>query len=97
MRTTISVLNKNTGRPISGYAVAIFAWSSGTSGYSGTALYTLTDNGDGTYYIDISTTIKGTVVITTPSSTSVIVPTNWIGAIFQGDNQPTIMPTGSTP
>ena len=96
MRHTITIFGKNDGRPKTGYTVEMFAYSTGTSGYSGSALYTYTDNSDGTYYADISTTIKGTIVIETPSNGSVLVPTNYIGVIFQGDNQPTIAPGGTT-
>jgi len=96
MRHTITILGKTDGNPKSGYTVKMFAHSTGTSGYSGSALYTYTDNSDGTYYADISTTIKGTIVINTPSNASVLVPSNYIGFLFEGDNQPTIAPTTST-
>lgn len=84
------------GRTKSGYTIKLYAWSSGTSGYSGSALYTYTDNGDGTYYANITTTIRGTIVVTITGSTTVTVPSNLIGTIFQGDNQPTIEPGGSS-
>lgn len=96
MRHSITILDKS-GVPKTGYTIKIYAHSTGTSGYSGSALYTYTDNEDGTYYVDISTTIKGTIVITTPSTTAIVVPDNYIGMLFEGDNQPTIMPGGSTP
>jgi hypothetical protein len=97
MRTTISIFGKNSGLPKTGYTLQMFAYSTGTSGYTGSALYSFTDNSDGTYYADISTTIKGTVVITTPAaSTVLIIPDNYIGRVFWGDNIPTIEPGGTT-
>jgi len=97
MKHTLTILGKNDGRPKSGYTVKMHAYSTGSSGYSGSALYSYTDNSDGTYYADITTAVKGTIVITTPSSSSVLVPSNWIGTFFPGDNQPNIAPGGSTP
>ena len=91
MRYARTLLDKNTGEAKSGYTMAIYAYSSVSPYYTGSALYTMTDNSDGTYYADITTTIKGTIVITTPSSTT-IVPSNFIGALIEGDNQPTIEP-----
>jgi hypothetical protein len=70
----------------------LYAYSAVSPYYTGTALYTYTDNGDGTYHADITTTIKGTIVVTTAAGTT-LVPTNWVGALFEGDNQPTIQPT----
>jgi len=96
MYNRIEVKNSATGRGVSGYTVKIYAWSSGTSGYSGAALYTLTDNGDGVYYADVTTTIKGTVVITSSGSTTITVPTYLIGALFWGDNIVTLEPGGTT-
>lgn len=92
MRKSITILGKNSGLPLTGYTVCLYAWSSGSSGYTGTALYTFTDNSDGTYHADITTTIKATVVVTASGSTSVIVPDNYIGALFEGNNQPTLTP-----
>ena len=92
MRDTKTILNKNTGEGQSGYTMKLYAYSGTTPYYTGSALYTYTDSSDGTYYADITTTIKGTIVITS-SSTVVTVPSNWIGAKFEGDNQPTIQPT----
>ncbi len=70
----------------------IYAYSAADPYYTGSPLYTMTDGGNGTYYADITTTIKGTIVITTPASDT-IVPSNFIGTLIEGDNQPTIMPT----
>ena len=92
MRDTKTILNTNTGEGQSGYTMKLYAYSSVSPYYTGSALYTYTDNADGTYHADITTTIKGTIVITTPNATT-LVPTNWIGAKFEGDNQPTIMPS----
>ena len=91
MRNTKTILNTNTGEGQSGYTMKLHAYSSVSPYYTGAALYTYTDNSDGTYYVDVTTTIKGTIVITTPAATT-IVPANWIGSLFQGDNQPTIQP-----
>ena len=92
MRYQRTLLDKNTGEAKSGYTMAIYQYSAVTPYYTGSALYTMTDGADGTYYADITTTIKGTIVITTPSSTT-IVPSNFIGTLIEGDNQPTISPS----
>ena len=97
MRHTITILGKTDGRPKTGYTVEMFAYSTGSSGYSGSALYTYTDNADVTYYADITIAVKGTIVVQTPASGSVLVPDNWLGVFFPGDNQPNIAPGGSTP
>jgi hypothetical protein len=80
------VKNANTGRGVSGYTVAVYNWSSGSSGYSGAAVYTMTDNGDGVYYFNCTLTFKGTIVVTSPGSTVVTVPTYLIGVLLHGDN-----------
>jgi len=95
VRHTLTVINKTTGAPQNGYTVSLYAYSTGSSGYSGSALYTYTDGQNGTYYADVTTTIKGTVVVVT-SGGSTVVPPNKIGIIVQGDNQPTIQPGGTT-
>ena len=95
MRDTRTIISTTTGNPVSGYTVKLYAYSTGSSGYSGSALYTYTDATDGTYYADITITIKGTIVVTTVAG-NVLVPTNHIGRIFQGDNQPSIEPGGTT-
>ena len=92
MRDTRSILNTNTGEGQNGYTMKLYAYSATTPYYTGSALYTYTDAGDGTYYADITTTIKGTLVLTTPASTT-IVPSNFIGRVFWGDNIPTISPS----
>jgi len=96
MRHTISILKASNGSPQSGHTVKLYAWSSGSSGYTGSALYTYTDNSDGTYYVDITTAIKGTVVITLSGASTPTIPTNYIGVFFPGDNQPNIAPLGTT-
>lgn len=95
MRDSRAIYKKLTGAPASGYTLKAYAYSTGSSGYSGSALYTYTDNSDGTYYADITTTIIGTIVITTPSG-STIVPSNLIGIKLEGDNQSDIAPPGTT-
>jgi hypothetical protein len=96
MYFSLKLENKNTGRGITGYTVKIYSWSSSTAGYTGTALYTLTDNSDGIYYTDITTTIKGTVVINASGSTSLTIPTHYKGYVFWGDNILTLTPGGSS-
>ena len=95
MRDSRYIFGKNDGKPKAGYTLKLYAFSTGSSGYTGSALYTYTDNSDGTYYADITTTIKGTFVTTTPTGVTVV-PDNLIGVIVQGDNQPTIQPGGTT-
>ena len=92
MRDTRSILNKNNGEGQSGYTMKIHSYSGISPYYTGAALYTYTDNGDGTYHVDVTATIKGTIVITTAAGTT-IVPSNFIGRVFWGDNIPTIPPT----
>ncbi len=91
MRDTKTILNGNTGEGQNGHTMKLYAYSSVSPYYTGSALYTYTDGADGTYYTDITTTVKGTIVITTAAGTT-LVPSNWIGAKFEGDNQPTIEP-----
>ena len=84
---------KNSGVGLSGYTVAAYAYSSGsTSGYTGVALYTFTDNGDGNYYADVSESVKVTIVVTSPTS-EVVVPTHLIGIKLIGDNELNIGPS----
>ena len=92
MRDTKTILNSNNGEGQNGYTMKLYAYSAVSPYFTGAALYTYTDNGDGTYYADITTTVKGTIVVTTAASTT-LVPSNWIGAKFEGDNQASIQPT----
>src|SRR3990172_11380013 len=97
MRNFITILDKNTGKPKTGYTVKLYKYSSdhSTSNFyssSSGLLGTLTDQGDGNYYIDLSTDVRGVLVITTPSTTAVIIPNNYVGRIFDGENKLTIPP-----
>lgn len=96
MRNGIVIISPQTGRPVSGYIPKLYAYSTGSPYYTGSALYTYTDNGDGTYHADITTTVKGTIVVTSSGSTVITVPTSYIGRIFEGDNQLTLEPGGTT-
>jgi hypothetical protein len=90
MRHAVVILDKMTGAPRTGYTVRLYAYSSGVAaGYSTPLYYTYTDNLDGSYYTDITTSIKGTVVITLTGSTFVMVPVTYKGRWFEGENQPT--------
>ena len=87
MRDSRIIIDKNIGTPKDGYTLKIYAYSTGnTSGYSGSALYTYTDHGDGSYSVDVTTSVVGTVVITTPNGT-VLVPANLKGKLFVGDTE----------
>ena len=90
MRNQRTILN-DVGAPQTGYTMKIYTYSAASPYYTSPILYTYTDAGDGTYYVDITNTIKGTIVITTPSGTTKV-PANFIGALFQGDNQLTLEP-----
>ena len=90
MRYKRSILNKNSGAGLSGYTVQLFAYSADSPYYTGDALYTLTDNGDGGYYAEVTTTFKATLVITTPDGLTTVVPSGFIGHKVEGDNQPTL-------
>lgn len=98
---SITILGKLDGRPKSGYTVKLYKYSTAHSTnnfYSNSTglLGAFIDNSDGTYYITLDTDTFGVVVITTPSTTSVIVPTNYIGKFFDGKNKLTIPPASST-
>jgi hypothetical protein len=95
MRHPITLINKVTGKPSTGYSIYVHAYSTNATGYTGAAVHTYTETSNAMYYANITTTMKGTIRIVTPSG-STIVPTAWIGKIFQGDNQPTIAPGGSS-
>jgi hypothetical protein len=89
MRYSRAILDKNTGVGLSGYTMSIYTYSAVSPYYTTPKLYDMTDNGDGAYYAEITETIKGTIVVTTPSST-LVVPPNFIGCLIEGDNQPTL-------
>lgn len=93
MRNQITLFDIVTQGGVSGYTVRIYAYDdSDPNKYSGSILYTMTDNGDGTYHADITTTIKATITVESPSGT-ITVPEQFKGYLFQGDNQLTIDPT----
>lgn len=96
MYQTVEVKSKSTGRGLTGYTVKVYAWSSGTSGYSGSAIYEFTDNGDGVYYFNCTYTFKGTVVVTHPDTTVVTVPTHITGALWHGENVAELPPPVSS-
>jgi len=91
MRNSRTIIDKK-GDPVAGYTMKIHTYSSASPYYTAVVLYTYTDQGDGTYYVDITNTVRGTIVITTPSGTSKV-PIQFRGALFQGDNQLTLEPT----
>ena len=94
MRYTVTVLDKNNGNPKSGYTLRLYVYSTGTSGYSGSALYTLTDAGNGQYYADVTNTGRYTLVVTV--STGVHVPSTHKGFLIDGDDHLLIPPGGSS-
>lgn len=107
MINDISIFGKTDGKLKSGYTVKLYKYSSAhsTAAVGSTGVYysastgligTFTDNSDGTYYLDLTTGIKGVVVITTPSTTDVVIPLTHRGKMFQGDNQLTFPPPTST-
>jgi hypothetical protein len=96
MKNRIEVKNANTGLGASGYTVRAYAWSSGSSGYSGAAVYTFSDNGDGIYYAEVSQTFKATIVITNANTTVITVPSQTVGSILWGDNILTLTPGGAS-
>lgn len=108
MVNEITILGKLDGKPKSGYTVKLYKYSSAhapeITGSTASPYYspstgligTFTDGSDGTYYIDISTDVKGVVVITTPSTTNTVTPKTHRGRIFHGDNKLTIPPASST-
>ena len=91
------IFDRRTGAPRSGYTIEVYAYSTGTSGTSGIALYTYTDHGNGEYSVNVTTSIRATLVITTPLGHVLATSdTNTRHIWLEGDNQVTD-PPGSTP
>lgn len=89
-------LENDRGVAVDGYTVKWYAFSTGSSGYTGSALYTMTNTTGGIYYANVTTTFKGTLVITASGSTAVVVPAYYKGYLLQGENQLTLKPGGTT-
>lgn len=91
MRDTRYILDPN-GKPKANYTVKAYEYQSTSPYYDASSLIgTYEDNSDGTYYLDVATTIKATIVITTPKGVT-RVPTNLIGIVLEGDNRPDLEP-----
>lgn len=84
MRDFVAIQNVDRS-PLIGATVKLYAYSSVSPYYTGAALYTLSEAGNGVYYADITSTLKGTIVVTTATGTT-YVPTNFIGYLFKGDD-----------
>jgi len=97
MINRIEVKNAANGIGLTGYTVRAYNHSTGTSGYSGSVVYTLTDGDNGVYYANVTETFKATIVVTNSGSTIVTVPTHLVGIVLWGDNILTITPGGTTP
>ena len=92
MNNSITLLNKSTGRTVTGYTCAIYTYLNESPYYQNPKLYDFTDNGDGTYTANVTESIRGTVLITSPSAETKV-PANYINHWFEGDNQLTEEPT----
>ncbi len=97
MRHEITILTGSARKPTAGYTPRIYAYSTGSPFYTGSALYTFTDHEDGTYSVDVTSTLKATIVITAANSTAIVVPANKIGILIIGDDYAGLAPGGSTP
>lgn len=97
MVQSVKIESTINGIGLPGYTVKLYNWSSGTSGYTGSALYTFTDGSNGMYYVDCSETFKGTVVITHSSySTFISVPEYLKGTQWHGNNMAELAPPVSS-
>lgn len=91
MRSKITIRDSASLKPLSGYTVRLYRYKDTSPYYDSNKLIgTFTDEGNGTYHIDLEESVKGTVVITTPTSGETIVPQNYIGYYFPGDNVPEV-------
>lgn len=97
MKYSRAIVDKASSKLQSGYTLLAYAYTTSSPYYdtSTTAVYTFTGDGNGLYYIECSETFKATLVVQTPNG-STLTFTAWTGIIIEGDNQPTIMPEGST-
>jgi hypothetical protein len=93
MRHSLTITDPATRLPKAGYTVKVYNYTSTPPYYTGTAVYTMTDAGNGIYYMDSTRSFVGTVVVTAPGSTSVFVPESGIKRLFIGDDYPMIQPT----
>lgn len=90
MKDVRYIFNSN-GQPQSGYTIKLYIYYNVSPYYQGDPIVTYTDNGDGSYYADIDSTVKGTLVVTDPSG-NVTIPTSFIGYLFWGDDAVNISP-----
>lgn len=74
VRDSRLIMNKKTGRGLTGYTLKAMvpAGSSSTALHSGTLIGTYTDSGDGTYYLDVTSTVSATLAIVTPNGTTIV-------------------------
>lgn len=92
----VKITNQRTGLGVSGYTVRAFNYSTNAAGYTGAAVVTYTDNGDGVYYGNCTKTFKATIVVSAAGSTAISIPPQKKGIILWGDNIVTITPGGVT-
>ena len=82
------IIRNSSGEPQPGLAVELYNWQAGSPYYS-TKVGDFTDNGDGSYHIDLSDSVKGTLLIDS------VVNTATIGRLFNGELGATSIPDGS--
>jgi len=92
-----TILKQSTGGGVTGYTLEAHTWTDGNAmaDYdAGTLLGTYTDNGDGTYYYDVSITVKGVIILKNSSGTQLQkIPTGTNKyMVLEGDNRPDIEP-----
>lgn len=91
------VLNKRTGLPQTGYTLEAHTWVDGNSmaDYdSTTKIGEYSDDGDGTYELDIETTVRAVLILKNASGTAIkIKPSNTNKYLeLGGENRPELPP-----
>ena len=94
------LVNYQSGVAVTGYTLEAHTWGTGyvladyaANTYS-TLIGTYADNADGTYSLDVVTTVKAVIIAKTSAGTAFYkkpVPTNKFLKL-EGDNQPSISP-----
>jgi len=95
-----TILNKNTGRAAPGYIMEAHTWNTGdeladyAANTNSTLIGIYTDNGDGTYSLNIALTAKFVVIVKSSTGTALKKKPVASDAYMkvEGDNQPSIAP-----
>jgi len=87
MRNTITFRDE-LGEPLPGLAVELYNWQAGAPYYS-TKIGDFTDLGNGQYYIDVTDSVRVTILVDS------VVQTAFIGVLMNGELGTTSIPDGS--